>query len=139
VKAALKAGLIPIMCVGELLEEREAGKTMQVVAKQIKGGLADMPSDDIAKIIIAYEPVWAIGTGKTASPAQAEEVHKSIRSLIAALAGTQVAVGLRIFFVGSVKADNVEELMGQEDIDGALVGGASLKADSFARIVKFSR
>jgi len=139
VKAALKAGLIPIMCVGELLEEREAGKTMQVVAKQIKGGLADMPSDDIAKIIIAYEPVWAIGTGKTASPAQAEEVHKSIRSLIAALAGTQVAVGLRILYGGSVKADNVDELMGQEDIDGALVGGASLKADSFARIVKFSR
>ncbi len=139
VRAALKAGLVPIMCVGELLEEREAGKTMQVVAKQIKGGLADFPADDIAKIIIAYEPVWAIGTGKTASPAQAEEVHKSIRSLIAALAGTQVAVGMRILYGGSVKADNVDELMGQEDIDGALVGGASLKADSFARIVKFTK
>jgi triosephosphate isomerase len=139
VKAALKAGLIPIMCVGELLEEREAGNTMQVVAKQIKGGLADLPSDDTAKIIIAYEPVWAIGTGKTATPAQAEEVHKSIRSLIAALAGTQVAVGMRILYGGSVKADNVDELMGQEDIDGALVGGASLKADSFARIVKFTK
>ncbi|MBN2107997.1 MAG: triose-phosphate isomerase [Deltaproteobacteria bacterium] len=139
VKAALKAGLIPIMCVGELLEERESGKTMQVVAKQIKGGLADLPADDIAKIIIAYEPVWAIGTGKTATPAQAEEVHKSIRSLIAALAGTQVAVGMRILYGGSVKADNVDELMGQEDIDGALVGGASLKADSFARIVKFNK
>jgi triosephosphate isomerase (TIM) len=139
VKAALKAGLIPIMCVGELLEEREAGKTMQVVAKQIKGGLADLPSDDIAKIIIAYEPVWAIGTGKTATPAQAEEVHKSIRALLAALAGTQVAVGLRILYGGSVKADNVDELMGQEDIDGALVGGASLMAVSFARIVKFTK
>jgi triosephosphate isomerase len=139
VKAALKAGLIPIMCVGELLEEREAGKTLQVVTKQIKGGLADLPADDIAKIIIAYEPVWAIGTGKTATPAQAEEVHKSIRSLIAALAGTQVAVGIRILYGGSVKADNVDELMGQEDIDGALVGGASLKADSFARIVKFNK
>lgn len=139
VKAALKAGLIPIMCVGELLEEREAGKTMQVVTKQIKGGLADLPSDDIAKIIIAYEPVWAIGTGKTATPAQAEEVHKSIRALIAALAGTQAAVRMRILYGGSVKADNVDVLMGQEDIDGALVGGASLKADSFARIVKFSK
>jgi len=139
VKAALKAGLIPIMCVGELLEERESGKTLQVVTKQIKGGLADLPADDIAKIIIAYEPVWAIGTGKTATPAQAEEVHKSIRSLIAALAGTQVAVSIRILYGGSVKADNVDELMGQEDIDGALVGGASLKADSFARIVKFNK
>jgi triosephosphate isomerase (TIM) len=139
VKAALKAGLIPIMCVGELLEEREAGKTMQVVEKQVKGGIAGISSDAIAQIIIAYEPVWAIGTGKTATPAQAQEVHKAIRALIAALAGTQVAVGLRILYGGSVKADNVDVLMREEDIDGALVGGASLKADSFARIVKFSK
>ena len=139
VKAALKAGLIPIMCVGELLDEREAEKTMKVVEKQVKGGFAGLPSDDIAKTIIAYEPVWAIGTGKTATPAQAEEVHKAIRTLIAALAGTQVAVGLRILYGGSVKADNIDVLMGQEDIDGALVGGASLKADSFARIVKFRK
>ena len=110
---------------------------MKVVEKQIRGGVAGLSSDDIAKIIIAYEPVWAIGTGKTATPAQAQEVHKDIRALIAALAGTQVAVGLRILYGGSVKPDNVDELMGQEDIDGALVGGASLKADSFARIVKF--
>ncbi|MCX5899216.1 MAG: triose-phosphate isomerase, partial [Proteobacteria bacterium] len=137
VKAALKAELTPIMCVGELLQEREAGRTMKVVEKQIRGGVAGLCSDDIAKIIIAYEPVWAIGTGKTATPAQAQEVHKDIRALIAALAGTQVAVGLRILYGGSVKPDNVDELMGQEDIDGALVGGASLKADSFARIVKF--
>ena len=139
VKAALKAGLIPIMCVGELLEEREAGKTMQVVEKQVRGGIAGISSDAIAQIIIAYEPVWAIGTGKTATPAQAQEVHKAIRALIAALAGTQVAVGLRILYGGSVKADNVDVLMREEDIDGALVGGASLKADSFARIVKFSK
>jgi triosephosphate isomerase len=137
VKAALKAELTPIMCVGELLQEREAGRTMKVVEKQIRGGVAGLSSDDIAKSIIAYEPVWAIGTGKTATPAQAQEVHKAIRALIAALAGTQVAVGLRILYGGSVKPDNVDELMGQEDIDGALVGGASLKADSFARIVKF--
>ncbi len=139
VKAVLRAGLIPIMCVGELLEEREVGRTMQVVEKQVKGGIAGISSDDIAKIIIAYEPVWAIGTGKTATPAQAQEVHKAIRALIAALAGTQVAVGLRILYGGSVKADNVDVLMREEDIDGALVGGASLKADSFARIVKFSK
>lgn len=139
VKAVLRAGLIPIMCVGELLEEREVGRTMQVVEKQVKGGIAGISSDDIAKIIIAYEPVWAIGTGKTATPAQAQEVHKAIRALIAALAGTQVAVGLRILYGGSVKADNVDVLMREGDIDGALVGGASLKADSFARIVKFSK
>ena len=112
---------------------------MQVVEKQVRGGIAGISSDAISKIIIAYEPVWAIGTGKTATPAQAQEVHKAIRALIAALAGTQVAVGLRILYGGSVKADNIDVLMQQEDIDGALVGGASLKADSFARIVKFSK
>ncbi len=137
VQAALKAGLIPIMCVGELLEEREAGTTMQVIEKQVKGGLKALPTQDMAKLIIAYEPVWAIGTGKTATPAQAQEVHKAVRSLIAAIAGTQVAVNLRILYGGSVKPDNVKELMGQEDIDGALVGGASLKADSFAQIAQF--
>ena len=138
-KAAIKAALTPIMCVGELIEEREAGTTMQVIEKQVKGGLSGLPSNDIAKLVIAYEPVWAIGTGKTASPAQAQEVHKAIRSLIAAFAGTQVAVNLRILYGGSVKPDNVNELMGQEDIDGALVGGASLKADSFAQIAKFKQ
>ena len=139
IKAVIKAGLIPIMCVGELLQEREAGTTMQVIEKQVKGGLSGLSSNEIAKLIIAYEPVWAIGTGKTATPAQAQEVHASIRSLVAALAGTQIAVNMRILYGGSVKPDNAAELMGQADIDGALVGGASLKADSFAGIVKFGK
>ena len=98
-----------------------------------------LQTQDIAKLIIAYEPVWAIGTGKTATPSQAQEVHKAVRTLIAGIAGTQVAVNLRILYGGSVKPDNVKELMGQEDIDGALVGGASLKADSFAQIVQFKK
>lgn len=139
VKAALKTGLTPIVCVGEMLEEREAGKTMQVVEKQVQGGLAGLSPAEIEKIIIAYEPVWAIGTGKTATPVQAEEVHKNIRGIISGIAGAGVADGMRILYGGSVKADNVDELMAQKDIDGALVGGASLKADSFARIVKFKR
>lgn len=139
VKAALQTGLTPIVCVGEMLEEREAGKTMQVVEKQVKGGLAGLAPGEIEKIIIAYEPVWAIGTGKTATPAQAEEVHKNIRGIISGIAGAGVADGMRILYGGSVKADNVDELMSQQDIDGALVGGASLKADSFARIIKFKR
>ena len=138
-KAALKAGLTPIVCVGETLEEREAGKTMWVVEKQLTGGLAGFSGADMEHIIIAYEPVWAIGTGKTASPAQAEEVHKFIRNTVAEIAGGKVAEGMRILYGGSVKPDNVDELMREQDIDGALVGGASLKADSFARIIKFQR
>lgn len=139
VMAALKAGLTPIMCVGETLQQREAGNTMNVVATQVREGLAKFTAAEIEKIIIAYEPVWAIGTGKTATPAQAEEVHKAIRDIVAGIAGKNVADGLRILYGGSVKADNVDELMREQDIDGALVGGASLKADSFARIVKFQR
>ncbi len=137
VKAALAAGLTPIMCVGETLEEREAGKTLEVVERQIRGGLEGLSAVDIAKGIIAYEPVWAIGTGKTATPQQAEEVHAMIRKLIADIADAGVAEGVRILYGGSVKPENVDELMAQPDIDGALVGGASLKSDSFTRIVKF--
>ncbi len=139
VLAALKAGLTPIMCVGETLQQREAGNTMSVVATQVREGLAKFTAAEIEKIIIAYEPVWAIGTGKTATPAQAQEVHKAIRDIVAEITGQKVADGLRILYGGSVKADNVDELMREQDIDGALVGGASLKADSFARIVKFQR
>ncbi len=139
VKASLAAGLTPIMCVGETLEQREAGSTMQVVETQVRGGLEGLSADDAAKIIIAYEPVWAIGTGKTASPEQAQEVHAAIRGIVAGIAGQGVADGIRIQYGGSVKPDNVDELMAKPDIDGALVGGASLKSDSFARIVKFQQ
>ena len=137
VKAALKAGLTPIMCVGETLAEREGGKTLEIVSRQVTGGLAGLSSAEIDKLIIAYEPVWAIGTGKTATPEQAEEVHADIRRLVGEIAGPATAAGIRILYGGSVKADNVDILMSQADIDGALVGGAALQADSFARIVKF--
>jgi len=139
VRAALHAGLVPIVCVGETLAEREAGTTMQVVEKQVTGGLAGLGAAELKKLIIAYEPVWAIGTGKTATPAQAEEVHASIRKILADTAGSAAAEGMRILYGGSVKPENVDELMSQKDIDGALVGGASLKADSFTRLVKFKR
>jgi triosephosphate isomerase (TIM) len=137
VKAALAAGLTPIMCVGETLEERESGKTFEIVARQVKSGLAGLVATEIDKLIIAYEPVWAIGTGKTATPEQAEEVHADIRRLVGEIAGPATAAGIRILYGGSVKPDNVDILMSQSDIDGALVGGAALQADSFARIVKF--
>ncbi len=139
VKAALAAGLTPIMCVGETLEQRESGDTMNVVAAQVRGGLEGLSNDDVAKIVIAYEPVWAIGTGKTATPDQAQDVHKSIRDLVAEIASADVADGIRILYGGSVKPENVDELMGQPDLDGALVGGAALKSDSFTRLVKFEK
>lgn len=136
VKAALKTGLTPIVCVGETLEERELGATMKVVERQIRDGLDGLSPREMEKTVIAYEPVWAIGTGKTATPQQAEEVHQLIRSIIAQRADS-VAQDLRILYGGSVKPDNVDELMAQPDIDGALVGGASLQADPFVRIVRF--
>ncbi len=136
-KAALAAGLVPIVCVGETLEEREAGKVEAVVGSQLRGGLTGLSDEDFAKIIIAYEPVWAIGTGKTATPEQAQEVHAFIRAQLGQLAGKATADVIRIQYGGSVKPDNVKELMSKEDIDGALVGGASLKADSFAALVNF--
>jgi len=138
IKAALRHGLTPIVCVGEILEEREQDRTFQVIEKQCRGGFAGLTAEDIAKIIVAYEPVWAIGTGKTATPAQAQEVHKFIRGLLAKLYNEDTAQSIRIQYGGSVKPDNSAELMSQPDIDGALVGGASLKADSFSGIIKNS-
>lgn len=135
-KAVLASGLIPIVCIGETLEEREAGRTSEVVQGQCTGSLAGLSGEEMAKTVLAYEPVWAIGTGKTATPAQAEEVHADIRGLLTKLFGADVANQVVIQYGGSVKADNALELMGQPNIDGALVGGASLKADSFLAIVQ---
>ncbi len=133
--AALRSELRPIVCVGETLQEREAGVTKQVIATQMKGSLAKLSSDQGQQLVIAYEPVWAIGTGKTATPAQAEEVHLQIRNLLNDFFGKPVAESIRIQYGGSVKPDNAVELLSQPNIDGALVGGASLKAPDFAAIV----
>ena len=136
IKKALAAGLKPIFCVGELLEERENGTTNDVVKRQILKGLEGIPAEEMKNIIVAYEPVWAIGTGKTATPAQAQEVHEFIRDLIEIDYTLEIANDLVIQYGGSVKADNAKELISQKDIDGALVGGACLKADSFLGIIK---
>ncbi len=136
IKKALAAGLKPIFCIGELLEERENGTTNDVVKRQVLKGLDGISADDMKNIIVAYEPVWAIGTGKTASPAQAQEVHEFIRDLIEIDYSLEVANDLVIQYGGSVKPDNAKELLSQKDIDGALVGGACLKADSFLGIIK---
>jgi triosephosphate isomerase len=135
-KAALAAGLTPIVCVGETLEEREGGRTQAVVTAQVDGSLAGLSPADLARVVVAYEPVWAIGTGKVATPQQAQEVHALIRRLLAALSSPAVAEGVRIQYGGSVKPDNAADLAAQPDIDGALVGGASLKADDFLGIAK---
>ena len=137
-KAAISAGLTAIVCVGETLAERESDKTFSVIEAQILGGLAGFSAETLAKTVIAYEPVWAIGTGKTATDSQAQEVHAFIRGLIGTQFGQPAADSIRILYGGSVKPDNVRGLMAQTDIDGALVGGASLKADSFAAIANFS-
>lgn len=137
-KAAISAGLTAIVCVGETLEERESGRTFSVIETQIQGSLDGIPAETLANVIIAYEPVWAIGTGKTASDDQAQEVHSFIRGLLSRLSGVTAAENVRILYGGSVKPDNVKGLMAQPDIDGALVGGASLKADSFAAIANFN-
>lgn len=136
-KAALAHGLTPVVCVGELLEERNMGDTNNVIDRQIQKGLDGLSPEDMAKVVIAYEPVWAIGTGKTATPRQAADVHHFIRKTAAKKWGEGVAEGLRILYGGSVTPENVKELMAESDIDGALVGGASLKADSFAKIVRY--
>jgi triosephosphate isomerase len=136
-KNVLKNGLRAIICVGETLQEREAGKTNTVIETQVKGCFEGIPASDLANVVIAYEPVWAIGTGKTASPAQAQEVHAFIRGLLKTMYGEVVANDMRIQYGGSVKPENVKELMGCPDIDGALVGGAALKVDSFEALVKF--
>jgi triosephosphate isomerase len=135
--AVLKAGLTPIVCIGETLEERETQKTWRVLETQVAGGLKGVAPADLSKAVIAYEPVWAIGTGKTATPDQAQEAHRFIRSQLEKLHGANFASGIRILYGGSVTADNVDSLMKQPDVDGALVGGASLKKDSFLRIVGF--
>ena len=134
-KAALKAGLKVIVCVGETLEEREGNKTSEVIGRQIKEGFADIAAADMANVIVAYEPVWAIGTGKTATPEMAEETHKFIRETVSAIFGGDVAGALRIQYGGSMKPENARELVAQADIDGGLIGGAALKADSFAKLI----
>lgn len=135
-RAALAAGLTPIVCVGETLEEREGGRTAAVVTTQVQGSLAGLTPADLEKIVVAYEPVWAIGTGRVATPQQAQEVHALIRGLLGGLATPAVAAKVRIQYGGSVKPDNAADLAVQPDIDGALVGGASLKADDFLGIAK---
>jgi triosephosphate isomerase len=136
-KAGLAGGLIPIFCVGETLEERKGGRMESVVERQVREGLAGISSDDFAEMVIAYEPVWAIGTGETATPEQAQAVHAHIRNLLKTLYGDALAAGTRIQYGGSVKPGNAAELMGKSDIDGALVGGAALKADSFLGIIHY--
>jgi triosephosphate isomerase len=135
--AALEAGLQPIVCVGERIEEREAGRTHEVLETQFNGGLAPLAPDQFAQVVIAYEPVWAIGTGRTATPEIAAEAHQFLRDCARRKFGDAAAAALRILYGGSVKPDNVKGLMARPDIDGALVGGASLDAVSFASIVSF--
>jgi triosephosphate isomerase (TIM) len=135
VKSVLSAGLLPVVCVGETLAEREAGRTLEVVGRQVRGGLAGLPVDEIGRLTLAYEPVWAIGTGKTATTAQAQEVHAAIRKLLQELAAP-VAAQVRIQYGGSVKPENAAELMAEPDVDGALVGGASLKSLDFLQIIR---
>ena len=139
IPAALECGLEVIFCVGETLKEREAGQTAVVVERQIKEGLKALSINDIRHIAIAYEPVWAIGTGKTATPAQAEEAHAFIRGLIKQIYSESVADVLTILYGGSVKPDNMAELMSQPDVDGGLIGGASLEFESFARMIMFDK
>jgi triosephosphate isomerase len=137
VAAAVDCGLAPVVCVGETLEQRESGSTMQTIEHQVGGDLCQLPADHYSKLIVAYEPVWAIGTGRTATPDQAEQVHAHIRELLADVLTPEAAEATRILYGGSVKPDNVDELMACPNVDGALVGGASLKADDFLRIVHF--
>lgn len=136
IKAALAANLAPIFCLGETLSQRETGGTFDVVETQLLRGLNEIPAKEAPKVIVAYEPVWAIGTGRTATPEQAQEVHAFLRGRLKGMWG-DAAESVRILYGGSVKPDNIATLMAKQDIDGALVGGASLAADSFAKIVKF--
>jgi triosephosphate isomerase (TIM) len=139
VKAVIKAGMIPIICIGETLAERESERTFRILDRQVKSALQGLSSDDMNSVILAYEPVWAIGTGKTASETQAQEVHGFIRHLTAELYNTALAEHIRILYGGSVKAENIAGLMCQPDIDGALVGGASLSAGNFASIINYGK
>ena len=135
VHAALEAGLYPIVCVGESLEQRELGVTMELIAYQVKAALAGVPADKMRHVVIAYEPIWAIGTGKTATADQAQEVCAAIRKVVGELYGEDAAKALTVQYGGSMNAKNAEELLGKPDVDGGLIGGASLKADQFAIIV----
>ena len=137
IKGAMQFGLIPVFCIGESLEHRESGSTLKVIEDQVRAGLADIEVSDGTRIVVAYEPVWAIGTGKTATEAQAQEVHCFIRTLLADIYEKNIAAQIRILYGGSVKPENVDILMQQDDIDGALVGGAALKAEMFERIICF--
>jgi triosephosphate isomerase len=137
VKAVIKFGMTPIMCVGETLEEREEGLANEKVLAQLKAGLAGVTADQVAGMVIAYEPIWAIGTGRTATTDDAQAMCAQIRAAVADLAGADAAAGVRVQYGGSVKPTNIAELMGAPDIDGALVGGASLDPDDFARIVQY--
>ena len=137
IKAALAQGLKVIFCIGEILKEREGGKTFSVIERQVEDGLKNLSDKEMKNIVIAYEPVWAIGTGKTATPGQAEEVHRFIRGKIEKLFSREVSEEIRIQYGGSVTPENIKGLMEQANIDGALVGGASLKAESFSKIVRF--
>lgn len=137
VNAALEHGLLPVLCVGETLEQREAGETLKVVETQLRGALEGLSLDSGSRLVVAYEPVWAIGTGKTATPEDAEQVMGQLRTELSKLFGERVANQVRILYGGSVKPDNIDSLMEKPNIDGALVGGASLKADSFSRIVRY--
>jgi triosephosphate isomerase len=137
--AALSAGLTPIVCIGEHLEQREAGQVEEVVLGQVRAALQDVEADQASGIVLAYEPVWAIGTGKTATAEQAEEVHALIRSFLVERFGGETAGAMRIQYGGSVKPENAEELFSQENIDGGLIGGAALQAESFAAIVRAAK
>ncbi len=136
VHAAIGAGLTPILCIGEKLEQRDAGETEAVLTRQIEAGLADVPADKVAASVIAYEPVWAIGTGRNATPQQAQEAHEHIRAELARVYDQATAQAVVIQYGGSVKPGNAAELMGQPDVDGGLIGGASLKAEDFAGIIQ---
>ncbi len=137
IRAALGAGLTPIVCVGELKSERDQGQAEAVVGRQISGGLTGLSAAEAARLVVAYEPVWAIGTGDTATPEDAQAMHAAIRAMLGGQFGAEVAAGMRIQYGGSVKPDNIDELMACPDIDGALVGGAALKAASFLRIIQY--
>lgn len=136
-RCALEAGLLPVLCVGENLAEREAGRAWEVVARQLEAALAPLDGEAAARVTVAYEPVWAIGTGRVATPEQAQEVHGRIRAWLAQHFDEQLAAGRRILYGGSVNAENIDGLMARPDVDGVLVGGASLKAEGFARIVRY--
>ncbi len=138
IRAALSASLIPVFCIGETEAQREAGETFSVLDKQVRDGLKDFVFDDLSGLVVAYEPVWAIGTGKTASKEQAQEAHQFVRSLLDTLFGKPFASAVRILYGGSVKPDNVRALMKMPDIDGALVGGASLDPETFSKLVFFN-